>query len=152
MKQELNRTQTVSWAILVFMLGCIAMQPAYAQDNQKTCSLETLQGRYILDATGFNVVNGLVVPKTVVEFIDFHGDGTLASIGTAVVGGNKISDNAPGAGTYNVNSDCTGTLTFTSFPFPVFNLYSAPNGKQVHLIQTSPTGQMLAGPAHRVSN
>jgi len=152
MKQESIWKQIVFWAIPVFaMLGPITMQQAYAQDNTKTCSLATLQGRYIFDATGFNVVNGVAVPKTVVEFLTFQGDGTLASIGTAVVGGNKLSDDAHGTGTYTVNSDCTGTLTFASFPFPVFDLYIAPNGKQIHLIQISPIGQMLAGPAQGVS-
>ena len=88
------------------------------------------------------------MPKTVVEFLTFSGDGSLTSIATAVVGGNIIANDAPGSGSYTVNGDCTGTLTFHGSLF-TFNLFIAANGGSLHMIQTV-TGQMLAGEARRV--
>ena len=54
-------------------------------------------------------------------------------------------------GTHSVNADCTGTLTFTGQLPLGFDLYIAPNGSEFHMIQVAPNGQMLAGPARRVS-
>lgn len=137
------------WVIAVLLaLGSITLQTAYAQENTASCTQATLHGRYVFDATGYNIVNGVAVPKTVVEFLTFKGDGNLASLATVVVGGNKIQDNAPGAGTYTVSDDCTGVITFgNGF---TFDLFIAPNGRTFHMIQTV-TGQMIAGEAKKVS-
>jgi hypothetical protein len=138
------------WVIAVLItLGSITLQQGYAQgENPTTCSLATLSGLYVFDATGFNITNGVAVPKTVVEFLKFGGDGSLASIATAVVGGNIIAKDAHGTGSYRVNDDCTGTLTFNGSGF-TFDLFIAPHGGRFHMIQTV-TGQMLAGEARRV--
>jgi hypothetical protein len=141
----------VRWMIaLLITLGSITLQQGYAQGKEsKTCSLATLNGVYVFDATGFNIINGVAVPKTVVNFLTFKGDGSLTSIATAVVGGNKVADDTPGTGSYIVNADCTGNLTdargFT------FDLFIAPHGRSFHMIQTV-TGQMLAGGAQRVKD
>jgi len=137
------------WVIAVLStLGSITLQQGYGQGKESTaCSLATLNGVYVFDATGFNMINGVAIPKTVVNFLTFKGDGSLTSIATAVVGGIKVADDAPGTGSYTVNDNCTGTLTdargFT------FDLFIAPNGRSFHMIQTV-TGQMLAGEARRV--
>jgi hypothetical protein len=138
------------WVIAVLVtLGSITLQRAYAQEDDPTaCTLATLHGRYVFDATGYNVVNGIAVPKTVVEFLKFRGNGSLTSIATVVVGGIKIQDDAPGTGNYTVNDDCTGTITFEPSGF-TFDLFVAPNGSQFHMIQTV-TGQMIAGEARKV--
>jgi hypothetical protein len=144
-----SKSKLGSWVIAVLVtLGSITLQQGYAQqENPTTCTLATLHGRYVFDATGYNIVNGSAVPKTVVDFLTFSGDGSLTSIATAVVGGHIIANDAPGTGSYTVNNDCTGTLTdargFT------FDLFIAPNGGSFHMIQTV-TGQMLAGESRRV--
>ncbi len=150
MAQHSNMKRTIFWTITLFATLVVAtLQRGFAQD-QDGCSLSTLNGQYVFDATGWNVVNGSAVPKTVVEFLTFEGDGTLTSIATAVVGGNIIAHDTPGSGTYTVNSDCTGTLTFNGSGL-TFDLFIAANGKQLHMIETV-TGQMLAGPAQRVGS
>src|SRR4029077_7372952 len=84
------------WLIAVLVtLGSITLQRGYAQqDNPTACTLATLHGRYVFDATGYNIVHGIAIPKTVVEFLKFKGDGSLTSIATVVVGGIKIQDDA----------------------------------------------------------
>lgn len=139
------------WAVLGILItvGVIIVPQGYAQDRETQCSLVTLNGTYLFDATGFNMVNGAVVPKTVVEFITFKGDGSLTTLGTAVVGGILFIHQAPGTGSYTVKDDCTGTLIFNGSNF-TFDLYIAPHGRSFHMIQTV-TGQMLAGEARRVA-
>jgi hypothetical protein len=146
-----NAKRFAVWVIAVLItLGSITLHQGYAQSNESSsCSLATLNGVYVFDATGFNIINGVAVPKTVVDFLTFKGDGSLTSVATAVVGGNKVADDTPGNGSYTVNADCTGTLTdargFT------FDLFIAPHGRSFHMIQTV-TGQMLAGEAQRVKD
>ncbi len=152
MKRELSRTKTVLWAmVLVVMLGSTLTKPAVAEEDSDTCSLSTLKGKYVFAATGFNMVNGVAVPKTVAEFLTMDGNGAVTFVATAVIGGNKISDNTVSTGSYTVNSDCTGTLTVGSFPFPVFNLYISPGGKEFVNIQVATSGQMLVGTVRRIS-
>jgi len=135
-------------AVLI-MVGPIAVQQVRAEEQAPAmCTLATLHGRYVFDATGYNIISGIAVPKTVVEFLRFDGNGSLTSIATAVVGGNKIADDAHGTGIYAVNGDCTGTLTFEPSGF-TFDLFISPQGGSFHMIQTV-TGQMIAGEARRV--
>lgn len=150
MRQEPSTKRVVLWVIAVFVtLASLAVQQGYAQDDPPTCTLATLHGMYIFDATGYNIINGIAVPKTVVEFLTFAGDSSLTSLATVVIGGTKVQDFAPGTGTYTVNQDCTGKLKFSN-GF-TFDLFIAPNGRSFHMIQTV-TGQMIAGEAQRVGS
>ena len=102
-----------------------------------SCGLHTLRGSYVFDAHGWNIVGGVAQPKAIVEGIDFNGDGTLVSpFATVSINGTIIrSSNSPG--TYTVNEDCTGTLTFTGGPsFDIFVQHG--DGKQLWMIQTGP--------------
>lgn len=147
MTRGLRKNAKAACVWILITLGSLTVQQGYAQANTRGCTLATLHGRYVFDATGYNIVNGSAVPKTVVDFLTFRGDGSLTSIATAVVGGTIIANDVPGTGSYTVNDDCTGTLTdargFT------FDLFIARNGIVFHMIQTV-TGQMLAGEARRV--
>lgn len=150
MRHESNVMRISFWVIAVLVtLGSMTLQQAYAQDNPASCTLDILRGRYVFDATGYNIVDGSPVPKTVVEFLTFDGNGNLTSLATAVVGGKTIQDRAPGTGIYTVSDGCTGTLTFSPSGF-TFDLFIAPNGRSFHMIQTV-TGQMIAGEARRIS-
>jgi hypothetical protein len=128
-----------------------------AQTSPQTCGLQTLHGLYLFATHGWNVTNGAAVPKAIVEGIHFNGDGTLVSpFATVSINGAIIHSNA-GVGTYTVNPDCTGTLTFT--PGPSFDIFVDPRGgKQLWMIQTGPaipglppTGPVFEGTAVRVS-
>jgi hypothetical protein len=124
---------------------------AQAQTSPPTCGPQTLHGLYVFATHGWNIANGAAVPKAIVEGIEFNGDGTLTSpFATASINGAIIHSSA-GAGTYTVNEDCTGTLTFT--PGPAFDIFvDRRGGKQLWMIQTG--GQVPAvfeGTAVRVS-
>ena len=101
-----------------------------------TCGLNTLRGSYIFATHGWNIVNGVAQPKAIVEGIDFNGDGTLVSPFATISLNGTIIRNGNTPGTYTVNADCTGTVTFT--PAPSFDIFVDPNGKQLWMIQTGP--------------
>ncbi|PYK62665.1 MAG: hypothetical protein DME50_18915 [Verrucomicrobia bacterium] len=101
------------------MLGTAGV--ARASSPQQTCSVRTLRGEYVFSAHGYNIVGGVAVPKAIVEGINFNGDGTLVSpFATVSINGTILhSSNSPG--TYAVNTDCRGTLSFTGGPsFDIF--------------------------------
>jgi hypothetical protein len=118
---------------------------------RRECSVQMLRGLYLFKGSGFNPVNanGIAVPKAIIEPIRFNGDGTLvAESATVVVLGNAPSRSVGTPGTYTVNSDCTGTIVFSSGP--AFDTYvSSP--LLVSLIQTGPVPAVLQGDARFIS-
>ena len=47
----------------------LALGNAAWADDHKECSDSTLRGLYIFNATGYNIADGVPVPKAIVEFI-----------------------------------------------------------------------------------
>lgn len=148
-EQRPNRQHAGLWVISILMtLGSITVQQGYAQQkNQTACTLATLNGLYVFDASGYNIVNQVPQPKAVVEFLDFKGDGTLTSKATVSLDG-VIHSGIAGSGSYTVNQDCTGSLTFNGSGF-TFDLFVAPNGSRFHMIQTD-SNTVLAGESRRM--
>jgi len=130
---------------------------AEAQTSPQPCSVQTLHGLYVFDAHGWNINNGVAVPKAIVEGIHFNGDGTVISPFATVSINGTILHFGAGSGSYTVDADCTGTLTFSSGPS--FDIFVDPRGgKQLWMIQTGPaipglppTGPVFEGTAVRVS-
>ena len=126
--------------------------PASAHDlvPKRTCSVEMLRGLYLFKGTGFQPINGAAVPKALIESIRFNGDGTLvAETVTVTIFGQTPPNRTGGAlGTYTVEANCTGTITFTNGPtFDTF--VSSP--LLLNLIQTGPVPAVLLGDARFVS-
>jgi hypothetical protein len=119
------------------------------------CSLGTLDGLYIFSATGFNIVAGVAQPKAITELIHFHGDGTLFVPAASRSVNGVTAQSAPGPGTYTVadlvpsDSACTGSLTFTGGPS--FDLFIAPRGEDIWMIQSNPN-TVLQGMVTKLSN
>ena len=115
------------------LIALLATAPGLALAAGDGCSLQTLKGSYIFSASGFTIVSGVALPKTIVELIDFSGDGTLFSPGgTRSINGDVVPT-APGPGVYTLDADCRGTLTFT--PGPHFDIYVT-SSKEVTMMQT----------------
>jgi len=81
--------------------------------DAKVCGLDSLQGSYLFATHGWNIVGGVAQPKAIVEGINFNGDGSLVSPFATVSINGAIVRSSGSPGTYTVNPDCTGTLTFT---------------------------------------
>ncbi|HEY6153208.1 MAG TPA: hypothetical protein VIW07_05670 [Candidatus Udaeobacter sp.] len=114
----------------------------------QACGVYTLRGSYLFATHGWNIVGGVAQPKAIVEGIDFNGDGILVSpFATVSINGTILHSNGS-LGTYTVNTDCTGTVSFTGGPS--FDIFVEQNGKQLWMIQTGPGSPVFEGTATRV--
>ena len=121
---------------------------ARAERTPASCGMYTLHGSYLFEAHGYNIVGGVAQPKTILEGIDFNGDGTLVSPFATVSINGVILHSSGSLGTYTVNPDCTGTLSFTAGPS--FDIFVEPSGRQLSMIQTAPGSPVFAGTVTRV--
>jgi hypothetical protein len=136
----------------IVAMTVVTSDKAQAQTSLQTCSLSTLHGLYVFDAHGWNISNGVAVPKAIVEGIHFNGDGTFISPFATVSLNGTILHFSGGSGSYTVDPDCTGTLTFSAGPS--FDIFVDPRGgKQIWMIQTGPAAApaVFEGTAVRVS-
>ncbi len=124
-------------ALIALAIQFGVFSSARAQNAGPACSEQTLQGTFVFNAHGFNIVNGTSQPKAIVEGITFNGDGTLSvPFATVSVNGQIIQVPPGGTGVYTVQGNCEGTLNFTNGPS--FNIFVRPNGKSLWMIQTDP--------------
>jgi len=140
-------------AIVVGILASGVAGLAQANDDGDGCSLSTLRGLYLFNASGFNVVAGVAVPKALVTFVRFNGDGTLTG-GVSTTSINGVITRNPGGftGTYTVTADCTGSADFGPPPHFTFDLFISSKGAELVMIQTGgPVPAVMQGTAERLS-
>ena len=143
MKTKLLKSIT-SW----FLFGCAlasliaTMSVGTSASAQPTagdasdCSVGMLKGLYLWTFDGYTRLNGNLLPKAVMQGLQFNGDGTTYNpFGTVNIGGTIIVDATGGVGTYTVAADCTGTLSIVNGPS--FNIYVGPGAQQVWTTQTN---------------
>lgn len=94
-------------------MGTSATAPEYSQEGYRsdsyTCSNATIKGAYGLLSEGFQGTEAPFTPVTAVRTSVFDGNGNFEGSGYFIVGGNIQQVKA--TGTYEVNSDCTVTIT-----------------------------------------
>ena len=143
MKTKLLKSITSGFLFACALAGLIATlalgtaataQPTAADTGD--CSVGMLKGLYLWTFDGYTRLNGNLLPKAVMQGLQFNGDGTTYNtFGTVNIGGTIIVDATGGVGTYTVAVDCTGTLSIVNGPS--FNIYVGPGGKQVWTTQTN---------------
>ncbi|MFL6545162.1 MAG: hypothetical protein ACJ8LM_08305 [Candidatus Udaeobacter sp.] len=154
MKTKLVKSMTsclLFGCALVSLVAAMALgTPGIARADSRgaSCGVYTLRGSYLFATHGWNIVGGVAVPKAIVEGIDLNGDGTLVSPFATVSINGTIIHSSGSLGTYTVNTDCTGTLSFTGGAS--FDIFVEPNGKQLWMIQTGPMPAVFEGVATRV--
>ena len=136
-------------ALVTLAAAAMTSGTARADSSVPSCGVYTLRGSYLFATHGWDIVGGVAQPKAVVEGFNFNGDGTMISPFVTISVNGTIFRFGERPGSYTVNSDCTGTLTFTIGPS--FDIFVEPSGKQLWMIQTGPEAPVLEGTATRVS-
>jgi hypothetical protein len=110
-----------------------------AQPRQRPCSERTLRGRYAAFGSGTLALGG-VGPISFVGLGEFDGNGSVAGSDTASINGQIFRRTY--SGTYEVNENCTGSVTF-ALPPPRnlevhFDFVIVDEGEQAFFVQTDP--------------
>jgi hypothetical protein len=132
--------------------GLAWSQPAAAGNNDEvvTCKTKTLRGVYEFRASGFAIVNGVALPKAIIETLVFDGRGNVLTPHVSISANGTIIQPPAGApGIYTVAADCKGTLTFGDAGAVSFDLHVNPYGKWIDMLQTNPNN-VMQGRAERV--
>jgi hypothetical protein len=124
---------------LVAAAMMLGMSGIALAENECAARTAGLHGTYLFAGSGFTIVGGVAQPKAIVEVISFNGDGTLTvpaftrSINGAI---GKSTPGVVGTGSYTVEPDCTGTISFTGGPS--FDTVVSPRWDTIWMIQTNP--------------
>ena len=151
MKRIIGTLTSASSLASLLGLAMIAISGTARADGdwRRGCGLQTLRGSYVFNPHGFNIVNGVAQPVAVFEGIDFNGDGTLTvPFATVSVNGLILHFPPGGTGTYTLNQNCQGTLTFAAGPIS-FDIFVRAHGKEIEMIRTD-ANTVLNGTAKRV--
>jgi hypothetical protein len=137
----MNRTRTAGLVSAAVMMAAALTTPAYAQ-ALNGCANATLHGVYAFQITGQILAPAAVAgPVSGVALTTFDGFGNLTQIDNIVHNGVvPVEDWRPANGSYTVNSDCTGTFTFTPAPT---NPADAGPALKVHFVLTNAGAQIL---------
>src|SRR5881296_200746 len=133
---------------LVTAMALGTSDTARAALGPQPCGVYMLRGSYLFATHGWNIVGGVAQPKAIVEGIDFNGDGTLVSPFATVSINGTIIHSSGSPGTYTVNADCTGTVSFTGGAS--FDIFVDAGGRQLWMIQTGPGSPVFEGTVTRV--
>jgi hypothetical protein len=138
-----NRAITAAFST-IFALGFVSaatsVKAGYAP-QKFSCTNSTLQGDYASSATGF--VNGST-PFNLVYLDRFDGNGNITGVKGATSTGGQVSENLSDSGTYQVNSDCTVSLTFVSASGSQSTNFGviADRGRKIYVIGTGSGGNI----------
>ena len=133
-----------NWVWIAALGATIALQPVsgFAGDEKgpKGCSLETLNGQYLGNASGtvFPPAFGVTKPtvSSVAAYSLYFGDGTGADYVTQTLDGVKVQMKSVSTPTtYSINPDCTGTKQVVNGP--QFDIFVAVNGSALTEVATS---------------
>jgi hypothetical protein len=150
-RQLLGNVLAMAAGISIVVAAAMAFSPGVAAQGEKTgriCAESTLRGDYGLLVSG---VRRLPPPLgtgsehfVATALWTFHGDGTFTQRTGAAMHGEVTGISAGGnevAGTYQVNENCTGSMTLfvPDLPFPVqYTFVIVNNARQVNAAIMNP--------------
>lgn len=132
-------------AAFILVLGSTAFgqsidSPTRTPAAPFTCTNESLSGRFATRASGFAPANpadptSSLVPFANVSLMTFDGAGGLTNVAVNSNNGMIIPGSNPG--TYELNADCTGTMSISA-PFGplTFFIVVADRGREFYSIST----------------
>jgi hypothetical protein len=144
---------------LVGVVGVLAIEAGYAKDEAKDeddagakCSEATLHGQYLVAQDGVVIKGNDQWLFALAGYDVFDGNGKVDAVFSANFNGD-ITRKEHASGTYTVNADCTGTVTYADGTQN--DLFIAPDGSMFTFVTTDPpegvtSGFELRGTAKRV--
>lgn len=93
-----------------------------AKEKEEGCTLETLQGEYLFTGgaqANINQRDNPTYPRVFAGVVTFDGAGNISGLETRSRGG-QINRRITFAGTYTLDSDCTGTVAGDSTNWDMF--------------------------------
>jgi hypothetical protein len=118
------------------MLGGPRAAAQSPESKHQGCSNRTLRGSYAFAIDGTIIAGPNRLLLRGVAMTEFDGRGNLTQVDFTTINGAAVgSDWRPGTGSYDVNSDCTGTMqVIQSDGSPTLNLMMvvADRGRTVH--------------------
>ena len=140
---KLDRLWSIGIAAIV-SVGLFAEEPAYAADEQVNCTLETLNGQYLVASHGmltppvphFGIPAGAEPSITAnAGYSLYNGDGTGEDFVTFTINGINANVPSPQPTQYPLNPDCTGTKTVLPTG-PHFSIFVATDGSVITTVAT----------------
>lgn len=133
--KQLSSKALSTMAIGAVLIG-LSVLPAVAADNG--CSDASLKGDYAYSVNGTAVTIPPLGPVAILGKITLDGKGAFTGSVNGSIAGAYVLTDVPVTGTYNVASDCTGTLT-TFYPaftahFSLVLVQGAKGGKTAQLV------------------
>lgn len=111
--------------------------------DREHCTNETLRGNYGFTITGIRPATrgGPQVAIVGAALTTFHGDGTFDQFDNINVNSPAVPFQAdrPGTGTYNLNHDCSGSMTLTAGGVTLdLSIIVVDNGREVRTAVVTP--------------
>lgn len=132
--------------ILLVVVGAAALSLApvgagYAKDGNASsrakCSKATLDGTYLFAQNGVEIKGDEQRPFALAGFDVFDGNGEVKGVASGNFNG-EVFRNDRFTGTYTVNANCTGTVTFRDGDAIHGDIFIAPDGSKFAFVRTDP--------------
>jgi len=151
-----RNTRLVAWTILA--LGATAAL-GDSQDTGQTCSTRTIRGDFGIQMQGTRPVpppTGGIETVVGVVLRNYDGDGNFTQFDNIKGSVTGIVPDRPGAGTYEVNPDCTGVTYFQPDPnnpglVIKEKLIILEKGQEIRTIAESPAPLMVSSVGKRIN-
>ena len=130
-------------ALILLVVGAAALTTVgagYAKDENASrakCSEATLKGTYLFAQNGVEIKgNSEQRPVAIAGYEVFDGNGHVKGVQSSNFNG-QITRNERFSGTYTVNADCTGTVTYSDGTR--CDQFIAPDGSILTFVLTKPS-------------
>jgi hypothetical protein len=122
----------IAWGLI-----CLCLLTSLAQAQTERCTTETLQGRCVFTGRGFIEPGEPGIQRVHYGIFVFEGTGKFSGKQSSSRGGKIGREKLQG--TYTLDPDCTGTMTFESVVNPGsqihWDLYLTEDHKRGHIIR-----------------
>jgi hypothetical protein len=132
-------TAAVSCVRMLLGVGLLTLGAGNPAEAGSKCTVGTLKGNYVYAQDGFTIEGDTAAQRTPFAQIGreiFDGKGNMSGTASASLNGTIVRSTY--AGTYAVNSDCSGTVTFTDNFNQTFHydIFIRDGGREFVFIQT----------------